>query len=469
MGGYRKENDTLGEVKVPGNAYYGAFTQRAVTNFQISGMRLQGRLIRSIATIKKAAAITNVKLGRLDSKTGNAIMKACDEVLSGKFDDQFAVDVFQAGAGTSTNMNLNEVIANRAIEFLGGKKGNYKLVHPNDHVNMSQSTNDVFHTAIHISVYSAITEDLLPSLSSIEKTFSSKAVEFKDVFKVGRTHLQDAVPMTLGQEFSVYSDSVGRAIERISAANERLKELPIGGTALGSGINAPSGYKEEVVHEISRLTRYKFKSSKHLFYQLQDQGTEAWVSGTLKNFAVGLDKIANDLRLLSSGPKTGFEDISLPAVQPGSSIMPGKINPSIVEMVNMVCFEIIGNDATVQEAAQSGQLQLNVFMPIIAYNLLYSTEILSNAVKMLDKKCVRGIKANEKLLEERVEYDVSLATALSPYIGYKKAASIEKKALSENKTVADVAVELGFFTKEQIKKILNIRKLAGLKKSDRSK
>ncbi|MDE1810928.1 MAG: aspartate ammonia-lyase [Candidatus Micrarchaeota archaeon] len=455
----RIEHDVLGDVKVDADAYYGSETQRSLNNFQISGLRLQNELIYALANVKIAAAVSNVRLGKLDKKRGDAIVKAAKEVVLGKLDDQFVVGVFQAGAGTSTNMNVNEVIANRAIELLHGKKGDYSIVHPNDHVNMSQSTNDAFHSAIRIATMLSIKNKLIPSLARLNKALDRKSSEFGKVLKVGRTHLQDAVPMSLGQEFSAFSTAVFVEIERMNLAEEELQYLPIGGTAIGTGINTPKGYKESVIKEINRLTGCSFKNAKNFFYEIPDQSSEAFVSGLLRNVAIVLNKIANDLRLLTSGPSTGFGDIILPEVQPGSSIMPGKINPSVPEMVNMVCFEVIGNDSVVANAAQNGQLQLNVFTPLIAFKLLQSIEILSNAVDTLTTKCINGIRANEKLLRERLEHDMSIATALSPYIGYARAAEIARKSYHTGKTVRQICLDEKVMSRDKLDRILDPKNL----------
>lgn len=463
MVGYRIEKDVLGRVNVPSDAYYGSETERAKEDFQISGLRIHDSFIRNYVMLKRSAAIANMKVGKMDKKKANAILKACDEILSGKLWNQFILDVFQAGAGTSTNMNVNEVIANRAIEILGGKRGNYKMVHPNDDVNMSQSTNDTYHSVIHITTFKNISEKLIPSLDRLEKSLWEKSKQFNEVIKVGRTHLEDAVPMSLGQEFSGYAYAVDVAIERLKTVLIGLRHLPIGGTAIGTGINAPNGYKEFAIAEINKSTKEKFKLSKVIFYDMQDQSTEAFAGAALKNAALVLGKIANDFRLLNSGPLSGFGDITLPALLPGSSIMPGKINPSMPDMMNMVCFQVIGNCDVIEQAAAGGQLELNVFMPVIAFNLLFSIEILSNAASAFAEKCVKGIKANEERLSKRLRMDSSLATALSPYIGYAKASEVARRAYQQNKSVKEVCIEMKLFKKNDLDRILDPKKLAGLK------
>ncbi len=460
----RVEKDFLGKVRVPADAYYGAETERAVENFPISGMKVPIEFIRQYALVKRSAALANMKLKKLDEKKGKAIVRACDDVIKGKFDNQFVTDVFQAGAGTSVNMNVNEVVANRAIEILGGKKGDTKLVHPNDHVNMSQSTNDTFPAAMHITTYVLATDRLIPSLNTLQHAFEKKAKEFKGDVKVGRTHLQDAVPMTLGQEFSGYAVSIAKQTDNISRAAKTMLTLSLGGTAVGTGIEASKAYSNLVVNEIKKQTKANFTLSKNFFDFQQNRAEEEWFSGALRDLAIAISKIANDLRLLASSPTSGLGDIKLPAVQPGSSIMPGKVNPSVPEMVNMVCFEVIGNDTTISYASESGQLELNVFMPLIAYNLVYSIKILSSACDVFAKKCVLGIKANEKKMKEGVEHDVSIATALAPYIGYTRAAQVARKAVKEGKTVRQVCIEMRIMPKSELDKILNPKEMTKRKR-----
>lgn len=456
---YRSESDILGRVNVPNESYYGIETQRAINNFNISGIKVDNEFILVYAMIKKAAALANMKTGALEKRTGSAIVKACNDILSGKLLEQFPIDVFQAGAGTDTNMNLNEVIANRAIYHLKGKKGDYKLVHPNDHVNMSQSTNDTFHTAIHISSYIAVEKRLVPALMELEKNLKAKSRQFSNIIKIGRTHIQDAVPMRLGQEFSGYGGSVANAIRDIQKAAKNLLEIPIGGTAIGTGVNATKSYENEVVKEINKITKMHFFSSRNKFKIMSNQSEEIELSDSIKDAAIAINKIANDLRLLSSGPRAGIEEIYLPEVQPGSSIMPGKVNPSMAEMMNMVCFQVIGLDHTIEQAAEAGQLELNVFMPVIAYNLLFSIKIFSNAIKAFSGKCVTGIRADAKNIALHIKSDTSLATALVPFIGYAKAAKIARTALKQNKTVMQVCLEMKVLDKKRLEKILNPRKL----------
>ncbi len=451
---HRKETDVLGTVEVPENAYYGSETERAVENFRISGLRIQEGFISAYALLKRAAAEANMKAGSLDKKKGRMIVRSADEVMSGKLRDQFVIDVFQAGAGTSTNMNVNEVIANRAIELLGGKKGEYEIVHPNDHVNMSQSTNDTYHTVMRIAAHTSA-KNLLHAMWKLSSRLGEKALVFRDIIKVGRTHLQDAVPMKLGQEFSGYNGMVIEAIETLEHAMDALLEVPIGGTALGTGMNASRGYKEDILKEIRKGTGEKFRASRHIFADMQGQVAELRLNGALETIAISVNKIANDFRILGSGPRAGIGELLLPEVQPGSSIMPGKINPSMAEMLNMVCFQVLGNCATVKEAANAGQLELNVFMPVIAYNLLFSMGILTNGITAFSEKCVRGVKAEHETIRRHLEMDLSMATALAPHIGYSKAAKIARKAYEEGKSVKEVCIIMKIMDRETLDRILD--------------
>ncbi len=452
---YRIEADTLGEVKVPAEALYGAQTQRAIENFPVSGLRLPRRFIHAQAVIKLAAARVNSRLGELDKKLAAAIEQAAQEVVEGKHDHHFCVDVYQAGAGTSQNMNANEVIANRANQILGGKKGDASLCNPNDHVNMAQSTNDTMPTAIHVSALEALKFDLRPVLSAFHKTLVRKSKAFMPIVKSGRTHLQDAVPMRLGQEFSGYASALEREKLRIEHASQTLLDLPLGGNAVGTGINAHPRYRSEVVREIARFTRMKFKPMENPFEGIQNVVGALELSSALRGLAVTVSRIANDIRLLASGPRTGLAELKLPAVQPGSSIMPGKVNPVMAEMINMVCFQVMGNDATITHAAQAGQLELNVMMPLTAYNLLMSIEILSNGLRTFNDLCLSGIKADRKECGRRVEQSLAMATALNPIIGYRKAAEISKQAYSQGKTVKEIVIQEGVLSKEDAEKLLN--------------
>ncbi len=456
---YRIQKDSLGEVKVPVEAYYGAQTQRAVENFPISGLRLPRRFIRAQGLIKYAAAYANKKVGLLEEKQADAIMQAANEVIEGKWDSQFVVDVYQAGAGTSQNMNANEVIANRAIELLGGKIGDTSIVHPNDHVNMAQSTNDTIHVAINIAATEAVTHDLFPILDELIATLDQKGKDFYHIIKSGRTHLQDAVPMRLGQEFYGYRETIVEAKKTIQESQDLLLQIGLGGNAVGTGINAHPDYAKLAIVKIAELTGLPFRESNQRFMFMQNTQGAIKLSGALKNLAIHLIKIASDLRLLSSGPRTGFAEITLPPVQPGSSIMPGKVNPVMAEMMNMIGSQVIGNDATITSAGQASQLELNVMMPVIGYNLLHSIQILTNGIKVFNDRSVKGIVANEERCAELMERSLALATALNPAIGYDKAAEVSKKAYATGKTVREVVKETGLLTDEEIDRYLDVSKM----------
>lgn len=454
---YRTERDTLGEVKVPRRSYYGAQTQRAVENFPVSGLRLQPVFIRAQALVKRAAAKANMAAGRLDAKIGEALIQAAGEVIAGKLADQFVVDVFQAGAGTSQNMNMNEVLANRAIEILGGERGDYTTVHPNDHANMAQSTNDTIPTAIHISAFCEIHERLLPAVRELETALQQKAGEFDSIVKSGRTHLQDAVPIRLGQEFGAYARMMQLAHQRVDKASDALRELCIGGTAVGTGLNTDPQYRQRVIADINEATGHEFRSAANPFEAMQNRDAVVEVCGALRVLVTGLRKLADDLRLLSSGPRCGLGEITLPAVQPGSSIMPGKVNPVLAEMLNMVCFHALGCDTTILHAAQAGQLELNVMMPVIAYNVLQEIEILAAGIRAFTSRCVVGIEACEERCLEYAEKSPALATALTPHIGYHKAAELARAALERNALIRDLAREEHIEDTEKLKDILDLR------------
>jgi aspartate ammonia-lyase len=450
---FRIEQDALGQKQVPQAAYYGVQTQRALENFPVSGQVAEPVFVWATVAIKKAAALANMELGKLDKQIGRAIVGAADEVLAGKHREQFVVDVFQAGAGTSHNMNTNEVLANRALELLGEKRGSYVRVHPNDHVNMAQSTNDVFPTAMRIALLKASPE-LAGVLERLRDTLNKKAGEFKSMLKSGRTHLQDAVPLTMGQEFSAYAKVVETAGERIAQALNRFKMLGLGGTAVGTGLNAHPRYRELVIKHLREVTRLDVQPAANLFYSMQSMADFVSLSGELKNLALELTKICNDLRLLSSGPRTGLAEIKLPPVQPGSSIMPGKVNPVMAEMLNMVCFQVVGHDTTVCMASQAGQLELNVMMPVIIHNLLGSLKILTNGIRVFVERCVSGISADSERCREYMRQSVGLATVFNPYIGYKKAAELAQEAEKSGKNIYELAVEKKILTEEKIKEIL---------------
>lgn len=454
----RTEKDSLGEITIPLEAYYGSQTARAVENFPISGMTARPAYIDATVQIKKAAAVVNSDLGLLDRKIADAIIKAADEVLGGSLREWFIVDIYQAGAGTSHNMNANEVLANRATEILGGKKGEYKLVHPNDHVNMSQSTNDVCPTAIRIG---ALMESraLLTALENLSDAFRQKAKEFDRVVKSGRTHLMDAVPVRLGQEFGAYATSINRHKMALEHALESLKELGIGGTAAGTGLNAHPEYRQRMVHQLRRQVGVEFRMAEDYFEAMQSLRPMVECSSVLRNCAQDLSRIANDIRLLGSGPRTGLAEIQLPPVQPGSSIMPGKVNPSIAEMVNMVCYQVIGLDTAITFCAQAGQLELNVMMPLVAYDLLHAIAILARAVTQFTRKCVTGITANEERCHTYAENSTSIVTVLNPHIGYAAAAEIAKEYMATGKSIREVVLEKGLLTKEQLDKVFDVKKM----------
>lgn len=454
----RKEKDSLGELEVPEAAYYGVQTARAVANFPISGLRPHSTFIQATAMVKWAAAEANVRLKKLDPKVGKVIQQAAEEVIAGKWNQEFVVDVFQAGAGTSHNMNTNEVIANRAVEILGGKRGEYKLVHPNDHVNMSQSTNDIFPTAMRVAALLML-KGLDPALGKLERALAVKAKEFDDIVKSGRTHLQDAVPVRLGQEFSGYARAVSRARKRVAAASEGLKELGIGGSAAGTGINTHPEFKKKVVPALKKISELELFPSDNLFERMQSLADFVEISGSLREFALELIRIANDLRLLSSGPRTGFAEITLPPVQPGSSIMPGKVNPVMAEVTNMVCFHVIGNDLTIAMAAQAGQLELNVMMPVINFNLLQSIEILTRDVDLFTERCVKGITANRERCKEYAEKSVGLATILNPSIGYEAAAQVAKESAATGKSLREIIIQKGILSAQEVDRLLDPTKM----------
>ena len=456
----RQESDFLGSKDLPDNAYWGVHAARAVENFPITGHTVaqMPNLIRAFAYVKKAAAAANLAMGAINAQQAEAISKACDDVAAGKFNDQFVVDVLQGGAGTSTNMNANEVIANRALEILGQPKGAYHVIHPNDHVNASQTTNDSYPTAVKLATYFGI-QDLLKALAALRGAFQAKADEFKDVLKVGRTQLQDAVPMTLGQEFNAFVSMIAADEQRLRESSYLMCEINMGGTAIGTGINAPVGYADVVTAKLAEVSGVPVVKAADMIAGTADTGAFADISGILKRIAVKLSKISNDLRLLSSGPQAGVGDIKLPARQAGSSIMPGKVNPVIPEVMSMVCFEVIGNDAAITMAVEAGQLQLNAFEPLMAWSLHQSLHHLAAACHTLQVNCVEGIEANTALLDARISESVTLVTALNPLIGYEKSAKIAKAAIASGKPIAEVAEELGIMSREKMQSLLVADKL----------
>ena len=456
---FRIEIDTMGEVQVPADAYYGAQTQRAVDNFPVSGIRFPRVFIRALGLVKEYAAQVNADLGLLDPQLARPIMAAADEVAVGKMDEQFVVDIFQTGSGTSTNMNANEVIATRANELLTGKRDASKPVHPNDHVNMGQSSNDVIPAAIHIAALTSLAENLIPGLEMLYKSLWKQSKAFDSIVKIGRTHLQDAVPIRLGQEFSGYAHQVKLAIKRVQAAKGSISELPLGGTAVGTGLNTHREFARRVIDLISHKTGCQFKEAENRFEAQAAQDAAVETSGALKTVAVSLLKIANDVRWLSSGPRCGLGEINIPALQPGSSIMPGKVNPVIPESVIQVSAQVMGNDMAITIGGQGGNFDLNVMLPVIAHNLLESIRILGSSAKIFAEKCINGITANEARCRAFIENSLAMCTALAPVIGYEKAAAIAREAHTTGKTVREVAMEDKVLPEAQLKELLDPLKM----------
>jgi aspartate ammonia-lyase len=454
----RTEKDPLGSLEVPADALYGVQTLRALQNFPISGLKPLAPFVIAQVWIKKAAALTHKETGRLDARLADAIVAAADEVLAGKHIDQFVVDPYQAGAGTSHNMNVNEVLANRANELLGGKRGEYKPVHPNDHVNMAQSTNDTIPTNIRLACLAQL-DGLVTAFESLRAALATKGREFDDIVKAGRTHLQDAMPIRLGQEFAAYGGSIERGVKRVIEAADYLRDLGIGGSAVGTGVTVEPSYPGLMNKYLKKISGLDLRVGKDLVQLMQSMGDVAAFSSALKVLALDLSKIASDLRLMVMGPRTGIDEIKLPAVQPGSSIMPGKVNPSIPEMVNQVCFQVIGLDTTVAVASEHGQLELNVMMPVIAFNVLLSTRILTSAATVLTDRCVKGIEANRDMCEYWVERSAALATALAPQIGYARAAELSKQSVKENILIRDLVKREHVLPDDQIDEVLDLRKM----------
>ena len=454
----RIEKDPLGELPVPADALYGVQTLRAAQNFPISGLRALPAFVMATVWIKRSAALTHRVTGRLDARLADAIVAAADEILGGQHLEHFIVDVYQAGAGTSHNMNTNEVLANRGNELLGGKRGEYKPLHPNDHVNMAQSTNDVIPTAIRLSALSQL-DPLLSAFRALRDALGAKGKEFDHVIKSGRTHLQDAMPIRLGQEFCAYSGSIDRNLRRIEQAADYLRDLGIGGTAVGTGVTAEAEYPKMMIRHLGDVSRLQLRAGHDRIQLMQSMGDVAAFSALLKVLALDLSKISSDLRLMASGPRTGLDEIRLPAVQPGSSIMPGKVNPSIPEMVNQVCYQVVGNDACVAMASEHGQLELNVMMPVIAHNLLMSMLILTNTARVFTDRCVVGIEANAEHCAYWLERSAALATALAPQIGYARAAEISKQSVRENVLIRELVTREKVLPPDQIAEVLDMRKM----------
>lgn len=454
----RKEADPLGKRLIPKDAYYGIQTLRATENFPVSGIKAPLPFIKAYVLTKKSAASANAQIGCLEEKKAKAIIQACNEVLADKLIDQFVVDVFQAGAGTSFNMNVNEVLANRALEILSKQKGDYETINPNDDVNMAQSTNDTFPTALHVSVLIAL-QPLLSALDELADAFRNLGKKYANVLKSGRTHLQDAVPVTIGQEFTAYGFAIASACSELRKRQENLYSVALGGTAVGTGANAHPEYKRLAVAELAKITGFPLKPAANNFEALQSQRAVQTVSGGLKELVLELIRIANDLRLLASGPTTGLNEIVLPPVQPGSSIMPGKVNPVMAECLNMVAYQVVGNDLAVSYGVQAGQLELNVMTPSIMYNMLFSIQILDNYIPVFTRKCIQGITVNEKQCSQNLEKNPSLATLLSPYVGYLEAAKIAKQAQAENRSVREIALEKKLLKPEELGKIFSRKNL----------
>ena len=451
----RKEKDSMGSIQVPDDAYYGAQTQRAVENFPISGITISKSMIRALGIIKRSAAMVNHKLGILDEERKNAIVQAADEIIDGKFDDQFPVDIYQTGSGTSSNMNCNEILSNRASESMGGTIGSKDPVHPNDHVNLGQSSNDVIPTAIHIAANIMLEKELIPALLKLADELEKKALAFDSIVKIGRTHLQDATPITLGQEFSGYTQMVKNGVKRIQNAQDLLSELAQGGTAVGTGINTKEQFGSLMAKEISSYTGISFRESANHFEAQGAQDAAVETSGMLKTIAVSLSKIANDIRWLGSGPRAGLGELILPAVQPGSSIMPGKTNPVICEAMIQVCAQVIGNDTAITIGGQGGIFELNLMLPLIAHNLMNSIEILTHGTQVFTDKLITELKANKEICAGYIEGSLAMCTSLAPIIGYDRAADVAHKAYKSGKTVREIAIEENVLDKKELEKILD--------------
>lgn len=458
---YRTEKDTMGEIKVPRDKYYGAQTARSLINFKIGNDKMPLEVIKAFGILKKSAALVNSELGILEKEKADLISQAADEVIAGKLDDHFPLVVWQTGSGTQSNMNVNEVIANRAIEIAGGELGSKNPIHPNDHVNKSQSSNDTFPTAMSIAASSAVLENLVPAISKLRDALTEKSKDFADIVKIGRTHLMDATPLTLGQEFSGYVQQLNQALKRVDAAMPQLMELALGGTAVGTGINSHPDFAEKVADKISEVAGYKFVSAPNKFEALAAHDAIVMMSGVLKTVACSLMKIANDVRLLGSGPRCGIGEIELPANEPGSSIMPGKVNPTQCEAMTMVCAQVIGNDVAINVGGSNGHFELNVFKPVMIFNLLNSIRLISDACHSFTDKCVDGIEANEERCQEHLENSLMLVTALNPHIGYDKAAEIAKNAHQKGLTLRESALELGHLNDEQFDEWVKPEEMCG--------
>jgi aspartate ammonia-lyase len=449
----RIDQDSLGKVKIPAHAYYGPFTGRAINQYHVTGKGPHPTLITAFVMIKRSAAIANLKVGAIEKNLGSAIISACDKILSGKFHDQFVIDAINSGAGTAFNMNVNEVVSNIALEILHKKKGQYQFLHPNDHVNMSQSSNDTFPTAMHVSILFNLNKTI-PAIENLISSLKKKAKEFSSYKKIGRTHLMDALPVTLGSEFDAYATSISKACNAIVTAKKELEYVALGGTAVGSGANTPRGYRRIAVTELAKISKLPLKAEKDMQYALQSKFAVVNVSSALRNLAIEINKIANDIRLMASGPVAGLAELEIPAVHAGSSIMPGKVNPSLAECMNMICFTIIGNDTAVSNAAQAGQFELNVMLPGMLKSVLESTDMLNNFLPVFTSNLIDGLMANKQKLQKNIEASPVMVTLLAPKIGYLKAAELFKESLETGKTVRELAVSKKLLTEKQIKSLL---------------
>ena len=450
---YRSDRDSLGTVKIPTDAYYGPFTGRAIKQYHVTGQKPHPNLIKSFVMIKRSAAIANMKTKSLDRKRGNAIVKACDKILAGKYQDQFVVDMINSGAGTAFNMNTNEVIANIALKILGKGLGQYQHLHPNDHVNMSQSSNDTFPTAMHVAILSAM-RDMMPAIDKLNNSLRKKAKQFSSYKKVGRTHLMDALPVTLGSEFGSYTTALTIARDGIVSTKKELEKLALGGTAVGTGANTPKGYRNAAIRELSKISKLSLKPQQDMQYSLQSRYAVANMSSALKNYSVDLGKVANDIRLMASGPVAGLSELSIPAVHAGSSIMPGKVNPSLAECMNMICYNVIGNDTTVTVAAQAGQFELNVMLPVMLKAVLDSTDMLTNFLPIFTTNLIDGLGANKQKLQDNIEKSPVIVTLLAPKIGYQKSAELFKESMKTGKTIRELVISKKLMTKKQVDSLL---------------
>ena len=449
----RTDRDSLGTVKIPSDAYYGPFTGRAIKQYQVTGQKPHPYLIKSFVMIKRSAAIANVKTKVLDRKRGNAIIKACDKILAGKYQDQFVVDMINSGAGTAFNMNTNEVIANVALKILGKKLGQYEYLHPNDHVNMSQSSNDTFPTAMHVAILFAI-RDMLPVVDKLNSSLRKKAKQFSSYKKIGRTHLMDALPVTLGSEFDAYATSITKASHAIISSKQQLEQVALGGTAVGTGANTPKGYRKKAILELSKISKLDLIEQKNMQHSLQSKFAVTSASSSIRNLAIELGKISNDIRLMASGPVAGFGELEIPPVHAGSSIMPGKVNPSLAECMNMICYSVIGNDTTVALSAQAGQLELNVMLPVMLKSMLDSTDMLTNFLPIFSTNLIDGLSANKQKLQNNIEKSPVIVTLLAPKIGYQKSADLFKESMKTGKTIRELVISKKLMTKKQVDSLL---------------